>query len=150
MILDKLENLAQYQSLHPSFPIIIDFLQTHNLESLSTGKISLKEDDLYINVDENKKKTKKEALLEAHRKYIDIQIPIDNSECIGYSPMVNCHIIHTPYQKDKDYIFFKDKPQNYIYVQPGEFTIFFPSDGHAPAISENGLKKIVIKIRIQQ
>lgn len=150
MILDKIENLKQYASLHPAIPQLIEFLETTNLNELPIGRLNLEKEDLYLNIDQSPAKKQEEALLEAHREYIDIQIPLSTSEKVGYTPLQNCKKIHTPYQAEKDYLFFEDNFQHLFTVHPGEFTLFLPNDAHAPAISTSGIKKVVAKLRINK
>ena len=52
-----------------------------------------------------------------------------------------------PYSEEKDITFFEGPADSYIDVKPGMFAIFFPQDGHAPAITPNGVKKIIIKVK---
>jgi beta-galactosidase beta subunit len=35
-----------------------------------------------------------------------------------------------------------------VNVQPGEFVIFSPEDGHAPLIGEGATKKIILKVAV--
>ena len=44
--------------------------------------------------------------------------------------------------------FFHDKAQNFITVQPGQFCIFFPEDGHQPCIAEGQFHKIIVKVKL--
>ena len=53
-----------------------------------------------------------------------------------------------PYNPEKDITFFADKPTTYVDVQPGEFAIFFPEDGHAPGIAEGNFRKVIVKVKI--
>ena len=47
----------------------------------------------------------------------------------------------------KDIRFFDDEPQTFYTLRPGQFTIFFPEDGHAPMIGEGNVRKIIVKVR---
>lgn len=147
MVVDLLENLEEYKDLNPLFPIAFSFLKSTDLSSLETGKIILKEDELIINISQTTPKSKEEAQLETHNKFIDIQIPISDVEIIGYTPAQCCIPVDSPYNEESDLTLFEGKQMDFITVNPGMFTIFFPHDGHAPGISEHGVKKIVIKVK---
>ena len=41
----------------------------------------------------------------------------------------------------------EDVTQTYFMLHPGQFAIFFPEDGHAPAITPTGLHKAIIKVK---
>ena len=49
--------------------------------------------------------------------------------------------------KGKDITFFEGLAETYIAVKPGMFAIFFPQDGHAPGITPDGVKKVIVKVK---
>ena len=144
MIIDTIDHLEKYASLNPLFAQAIEYLKTTDLNSLEVGKIELKGCDLVVNVAETKPKTKEEAKLETHNKFIDIQIPLSGTEIMGYTP--GDALPQAEYNAEKDITFFPGLSQDYFAVKPGMFAIFFPQDGHAPGISETGVKKIIVKV----
>lgn len=148
MIVDKLENIGQYASLSPLFAKAIEFLQGHKLEDLPLGKTQLQDKDLLLNVTETKPKTREEARIETHRKYIDIQIPVSGAEEMGYTPTVDCQPADAPYSEEKDITFYEGTAETYVKVKPGMFAIFFPQDGHAPGITPTGVKKVIVKVKL--
>ncbi|ADV44340.1 YhcH/YjgK/YiaL family protein [Bacteroides helcogenes] len=147
MIIDKLENIEKYASLNPLFAQAIDFLKSHDLNTLEVGKIELKNKDLFVNVAQTEAKTQEEAKLETHKEFIDIQIPLSGTEMIGYTAAEDCAPANTPYDTEQDITFFEGSAKNYIKVSPGMFVIFFPQDGHAPGITPVGVKKIIVKVK---
>ena len=48
---------------------------------------------------------------------------------------------------EKDITFFEGLAETYIAVKPGMFAIFFPQDGHAPGITPDGVKKVIVKVK---
>ncbi len=146
MIIDKLENLSKYTALHPLLAQAADYLCTHDLLAAEVGTTVLKAGELRVTVAQTSPKTKEEAWLEAHRQFIDIQVPLSGVEYMGYSPLNACKTLKSAYDSTKDILFFQDEPQNYLRVEPGMFVIFFPQDAHAPGITASGVKKIIIKI----
>ena len=48
---------------------------------------------------------------------------------------------------EKDIQFFDDVPQTYYTLCPGQFTVLFPEDGHAPMVGEGIVRKIIFKVR---
>ncbi len=147
MVIDRLENLGKYASLNPLFSQVVDFLSTHNLDALEVGKYELQGKELWVNVAQTKPKTKEQAKLETHRDYIDIQIPLSGTEVMGYTAAADCLPADAVYNEEKDITFFEGLAESYIDVKPGMFAIFFPQDGHAPGITPDGVKKIIIKIK---
>lgn len=147
MIIDRLENLAEYACLNPLFADALDYLHGHDLLNTELGKTVLREKNLSVTVAQAAPKTKEEAKLEAHKEFIDIQIPLTGVEIMGYSPAACCEEIMTPYNAENDITFFKGKAQSYVAVEPGMFAIFFPHDAHAPGITQSEVKKAIIKVK---
>ena len=86
MVLDLIDNLKSYEALNPHFAKVVEFLQNNRLESLPLGRNEICGDLVYANVMDAQPKTKEEAFIEVHRRYIDIQIPISSHELMGYTP----------------------------------------------------------------
>ena len=133
MVVDRLENLEKYASLNPLFAQAIEFLQSHDLNAMEIGKTELK--------------AKEQAKLETHNEFIDIQIPLSGVEVMGYTAGKDCVPANAPYNAEKDITFFEGLAETYITVKPGMFAIFFPQDGHAPGISPDGVKKVIVKVK---
>ncbi len=148
MVVDMLENASKFYEVHPLFQKAFEYLQQNNLENLPLGKIELEGDDLFVSVQEVTGKEQADAVLEAHRSYIDIQLPLTATESYGWKMIGDCQNVTTPYDEVNDYMLFADTPEGYVSMKPGGFVIFFPQDAHAPCIAQGTLKKIVVKVRI--
>ena len=46
MIIDKLDNLGKYKELNPLFADVVDFLKSHDLNTMEPGKYPIKDKDL--------------------------------------------------------------------------------------------------------
>ena len=146
MIVDTLDKLGLYEQVNPLFKDVIAFLKENDLNILEEGKHVIKEGELFVNIQVAKGKTRKEAFLETHRKMIDIQIPLSHAESFGWTPL--CKLPDLEYNADKDVIKYYQPAETYFDVQPGEFAIFFPQDGHAPCISsEESFRKAIFKVK---
>ena len=147
MVVDTLDNLEKYATLNPLFAQAIAFIKSHDLHAMEVGKTELKGSDLVVNVAQTTPKTKEQAKLETHNAFIDIQIPLSGTEIMGYTAAKDCQPADAPYSVEKDITFFDGLADSYIPVKPGMFAIFFPQDGHAPGISPEGVKKIIVKVK---
>lgn len=145
MIIDSLENSARYENLNPYFKPAFEYLKSLDLSKLEPGKKALDGNNLIINVNNTKLKTKEAAKLEVHDKYIDIQVPVSSMESFGWKDRAECVKSNAPFDADKDIEFFLDIPTTYFSLQPGEFVIFFPEDAHAPCVGEGDIQKIIFK-----
>ena len=147
MIIDTLDNLGKYASVNPLFAKAIEYLEATDLKAQEVGKVELQGKDLVVNFSVDKKKTKEQAMLETHRNFIDIQIPLSCTEVMGYTPA--CNLPDGEYNAEKDITKFALPSEAYIPVHPGMFAIFFPQDGHAPCITdEENIRKVVVKVRV--
>lgn len=145
MVIDTLENLEKYVSLNPLFKDVVDFIESNKLDFIETGKHQIKGADLFVNIQMANGRTKEEAVLETHKKMIDIQIPLSGSETFGYTPL--CDLPEAEYNEEKDITKYTGEADTYVTCKPGEFAIFFPQDGHAPCISdEDVIKKAIFKV----
>ena len=145
MVIDSLKNMRHYESLNPLFKKAFDYIEQTDLNTLEPGKIVLIENELIVNVNQIGPKTKEEAKLETHDEYVDIQVPISGVEIMGYTQRVD--LPEAEYDANVDMTLYEGDAADYITVKPGMFTLFFPSDGHAPGITPTGLKKIIVKVK---
>ena len=148
MILDSLENLKTYEALNPNFAKAIEFIQGCDMQNLPLGRNEICGDLVYANVMEVQPKTKEEAKVEIHRRYIDIQIPISGDEVMGYTPLDE--LPEPAYVEADDAALYGTElaARDYFNVKNNQFVIFFPQDGQAPAITSVVLKKVVIKVAV--
>lgn len=146
MILDSLENGSKYETVHPKFKLAFDFLRNNDLMALPIGKIELDSINVIVIVTDLIGKTSDEAIMETHKKHIDIQIPIGAPETMGWKAGNTLKKPTSEYNSEKDVTFFGDKASSFIQIQPFEFAIFFPEDGHQPGIAIGSHRKIIVKI----
>ena len=146
MILDSLLNSGLYESIHPRFKNAFDFLNNTDLINLPLGKIELDGSNLFVSVVEITGKDPETTRLESHKLYIDIQVPVTAPETMGWLAGNKLKDITEMYNPEKDITFFADKASNLLIIQPFEFAIFFPTDGHQPGIAEGRHKKIIVKV----
>ena len=87
-------------------------------------------DSLVLIIDHVDAKGREAARLEAHRKYIDVQLTIPGkgaaAEEFGWRPVAACSQVTEKYDAAKDIAFFGDQPEIWFAVPPGYFAVFFP------------------------
>ncbi|HBX19650.1 MAG TPA: YhcH/YjgK/YiaL family protein, partial [Porphyromonadaceae bacterium] len=115
---------------------------------IHTGTILLNETGLKASTVETTLREKKDAKLETHRKFIDIQIPLTHAETFGWKTAGKLYPADNAYDESNDIEFYTDAPSTYVTVSPEEFVIFFPEDAHAPLIGEGQIKKIIVKVPV--
>ncbi len=148
MILDTLERSARYVHLHAEFARAFSFLSTTDLRALPLGKHAIDGDRLFVLLDRQQGRGHDGAKLEAHRRYIDIQLTLDGIEQIGWRALSTCTGATDLYDEAKDIVFFNDVPTSWIGVPPSHFAIFFPDDTHAPLAGREPVWKAVVKVAV--
>ncbi len=146
MVVDTLDNLERYVSLNPLFAEVVKFVKENDLASLEVGKHIIQGADLFLNIAVAHGKAEEDAVIETHRKMIDIQIPLDNEETYGYSPLAALPDVE--YNAEKDITKYPGvKAQTLVTCKPGQFAIFWPEDGHQPCIGKGDIHKAIFKIK---
>jgi biofilm protein TabA len=148
MIFDILENAHLYQSLNSGFAKAIEFLQRPDLKELPVETYEIDGKRIYAMVAKDPGRKKEEALLEAHNKYVDIQLVLDGIDTMGWKPRSACKQATSDYDSEKDVQLFKDTPDTWLATHSGAFAIFFPDDAHMPLIASGILHKVVVKIAV--
>lgn len=155
MILDTLVNADRYLALHPLFTVAFGFLRSTDLNSLAPGQHTVDGGRVFAIVEACAGRTRAEAKLECHRRYIDIQLVLEGVDEMGWKPLADCVNPATDYDEARDIRFFDDAPASWIATPPGAFCLFFPGDAHAPLVSAQAgsaaarIRKVVMKIAVE-
>ena len=149
MILDTLANIDRYAALHPLFPRAIEFLRSTDLRALAPGRHPIEGEHLFAIVEAVTGRSRIEANLECHRRYIDIQLVLEGVDEMGWKPVRDCREPIADYSARNDIQFFLDAPASWIATPPEAFCIFFPEDAHAPLVSTGSIRKVVLKIAVE-
>ena len=147
MILDTLDRLECYGNISPLMDKVVDFFRKTDLAKLTPGRIILQDDDLFVNVNRQDAQGRDEVPIEAHKEYIDIQVPISSDEEMGFLSAPFMPVPSKPYSVERDVAFYPGLCDTYLNVRKGMFVVFFPGEGHAPAITKDGILKLIVKIR---
>ena len=146
MIIDKIVNLRCYEDVNPLFKDVADFIEANDLNALPAGKHEIKGADLFVNVTTAKGKAPEEAVMETHKRMIDIQIPLDTDETFGYTPTDNLPDVE--YNDAKDVTKYPGVASpTLVNCKPGDFAIFWPQDGHKPCVGSGEIRKAIFKVR---
>ena len=150
MIIDILDNADRYLGFNKGFRRAFAFLMRDDLLKLEPGRHEVDTDRVFAIVEDAQGRDKKDAQLEAHEKYIDIQLVVEGTDNMGWRLKSSCKDVSVPYDEKTDIQFYKDEPQTWLPVSAGMFAIFLPEDAHMPLISENRLRKVVMKVAVDQ
>lgn len=151
MIIDHLNNIDKYATLHPLFAQAIAYIKAQDLANAEIGKFDIAEGLKAIYSDKNGvTAAESDAKFECHDKHIDIQVCIRGKETIGWKPRNTCTQQKGEYNLEKDVVFYADAPGMYFQLTNNQFGIFYPEDVHSPMINvdDQPIKKLVIKVKI--
>ena len=126
MIVCPLKDIGRYASVIPHLQEAQDFLSklqdlTPAEYPLPHGKVKIQQGTTHI-LDNTK--------IEAHRKYLDIQVVLQGQEMFGWAPLDTVQEI-VPFDKDKDLGFYTGETIP-VMVTAGNCYVLYPEDGHAP------------------
>lgn len=134
--------------LHPVWREAFDFLKKLP-ENPPKGISPIRGDDMYVNVMEYETLPRQQCHFETHRRFVDLQYTIAGGEMIEWRRSSELEL-DGPYDEARDLQFYRlaDAPTR-VYMPPGYFAIFYPSDAHLPKVSDGmnpSVYKLVIKI----
>jgi YhcH/YjgK/YiaL family protein len=153
MILDRIENARYYYGLSPRMEKALKYLETADLAALPEGRTEIEGGNIYASVSTKRTQPYSAARFEAHKKYIDIQYPIEGKEDIlcWFTQMAGGIIEERPGED----VYFYESIGRPVTIGNGRLAVFFPTDLHAPGLThfdkaenENRCKKIVLKVRV--
>ena len=150
--IDRIE-LARQFCINPDWwREAFEFLATHDLETLETGRYVINEGNVTAYVSEGPTKLKEEVEWETHENFNDLQYVIRGKAGMGYASLNNSKFRSTSnYDPRKDVENYIVEDGTHFVAKPGTFFIFSPRDIHRPAYREKGndtIKKILIKVRV--
>ena len=148
MILDTLQQASRYDALHPLFPLAAATLLGPGIASMSAGRYPLRGEDCALVIARDAGRGTQGAVLESHRRFIDVQLVLEGTDLIGWRPVADCASIVRPYDAAGDVVLYGDAPLTWCSVGGPLFAVFFPGDAHAPLGGSGALHRAVIKIRI--
>jgi len=148
MIFSTISQSDRYAALHPLFPRAFEYTRNTDLLTLAPGRYPIVGEQLFVIVENVSGRTRAEARLECHRKYIDIQLVLEGTDEMGWKALADCVDPVSDYSAEKDIRFFHDAPATWIATPPGAFCIFFPEDAHAPLVSASQIRKVIFKIAL--
>lgn len=146
MIIDKLANSALYATLHPGIAKALAFLSSPHAATLAPGRYDIAGDDIFAIVDKCRGRGREDSPLEVHKRYIDVQYVVSGDEWMGWASFADCSLDRDGFSSEQDLGLCPERPQSWLQVLPGYFTIFYPSDAHAPLAGTGDVHKIVVKV----
>ena len=131
--------------------LVMDYVKNIDGES-EEGYTNIMDDKVYGRVMSYDTLSKQECKIEAHNRYIDIQISVIGAEGIDVYQRKDLNEVQN-YNAERDVAYYRYEGEGHfasVENIPGRFTMLFPSDAHQPQIFLDGankrVKKFVVKI----
>lgn len=152
MIFDRLDHHHLY-ALGPAWLEAFSFLRSAD-PNLPAGKYHLRGEQLFAIVMDYQTQPSETGELEAHRRYLDIQVLLSGRE------EVICHLrpdlqVRQPYDSVNDAELYQIPPcvpARFI-LSPGNFLALYPHDAHMPCLMLDGnpapVRKVVVKLAVE-
>lgn len=138
----------------PVWTQAFEFLEALPVDSPDNeGLVPLDGDTLLYRVMSYPTRGPEGTTVEAHDRYIDIQMSLEGAEAIDWFDRDGL-TLHQAYDDTNDFVLF-ERPEaitGTVYNHPGYFSVFYPNDGHTAQQLVGGapetVRKVVIKVRL--
>lgn len=151
-------NLQQWRQEVPFVPPQtarwLEFLAGLDVTTLTPGRHELGGRH-FMNVDDSRTAPAAERNMEAHRRYIDIQLLLTGRECIGYQPLIQAGPVVAHEDGSDNWFYRPDTAKDILLpmVPQQTIAIFTPADGHRCLCAPDGVggdvRKVIMKINVE-
>ena len=149
MIYDKMSNLKLYKGMNKNLDTAIDFITSHDLNTLPLGRTIVDQDNVFINVMETSAASVDERQYEFHKNYMDIQMDLIGIERVDTGDSAKAEYINYNEAGDVGNAVTADLgscligTENFIICMAGE-----PHKTNIAVSDDLFLKKAVCKVHI--
>lgn len=152
MIIGNIKEKSQINFLNKQelFRIAFDFLNNLDSYELSRGRKDISEKGVFIFYSEYRTHSVQEGVMEAHKRYLDIQYVLDGSERLLYTNVDHVKITKE-YMEDDDVLLGTANHYSELVMKKGDFAVLFPEEAHMPGVTygqASNVKKVVVKIPV--
>ena len=147
--LSDLKARELFVAKNPLFAKVFDFLDSHSLDELKQLKenVYLDGENVFLIFSHCNLRKQEDAPLEAHDKYIDLQLVLQGREYIGVRDRSECVDITEDRRSDGgDILFFAQSYEDLLELNECEYAVLPTGCAHAPAIGEGDDIKCIAKI----
>lgn len=104
MILCQISDAERYKNISPAIAEAIEWLGAHVKDEFVKGSVELGDTGIRVNSEEVALRPRENAVLEAHRRYIDIHVPLKGRESIGWAAVDGLNYPRDKYDEENDII----------------------------------------------
>jgi len=154
MIITTLAHAEEQVKWTPALQAAFSFLRGIDAANLQDGRVAIEGERVFAIVSKYTTKIKTSLIeMEGHRKYIDLQYPVQGEESIGWAPAEQvAPTIHYRSESDVWKGELALESVNWFRLSAGQVGVLYPSDAHAPQYaceSPAPVWKIVVKVAVE-
>ncbi|NWK55719.1 YhcH/YjgK/YiaL family protein [Verrucomicrobiaceae bacterium N1E253] len=154
MIITSLNEIDLQSADSESLRTALRYLKEHGQDEKALGRFEIPGSDIWGVAQSYTTNEESDALrYEAHRKFIDVQFILSGNEIMKWLPL-NDLVTTQSYDADNDCLLGVAQNGNHgdIPFCSGQVMILYPSDAHAPGVSQGKqtqeVRKLVIKVPV--
>lgn len=128
----------------------LEYAASHDLKALDSGTYQIDGDRVFVNVVEYTTTTPENRFWEAHKKYLDVHLMLDGIEQIDVNFIWNMAV--KEFVEEDDFLPMQGDKKFSVVLEPGDFLVCYPCDGHRTAVAAKEkvkIKKAIFKIAIE-
>ena len=149
MVFGNINNLAEYAFLPENVQKCFAYAREHDLLEYGKGSHEIEGKELYFNRAEYTTTEAENRFWEAHREYLDVHLILSGTERVDVNFI--CNLAAGRYVEQEDFLPLEGEKNASVILQPGDFLICYPSDGHMTGVqadAPNLVKKVIFKVKI--
>ena len=152
MIQTTVENWDAYAAVNPHFAKAFAAMKRMAAEPFVKGRHEVDGTTIYVNGAEYDTKDPAKCVMEAHRKYVDVMLMLEGEETIAVCQVDTLKHVTTPYDEKIEALLADPEPgYTAVHMRPGDVTILFPEDAHAPGMQVGApchVRKLIGKVAV--
>lgn len=149
MIFGNIKDKERYNFLDKKVIECFKYAIENNLNEYSRGTYEINGNDIFVNIVDYETVDREERFWEAHKKYIDVHLMLDESEKIALNHIDNLE--QKEYEEEGDFLPLNGQESAIVTLEKGDFLICYPEDAHMTAIKDDEskhIKKAIFKVKI--
>lgn len=152
MVFDSIDNASRYYGLGKGIERALRYFAAYDAAAHTNERVVLDGEELFINRPSYTTAPHDDAVLEAHRDYVDVMFVAAGEERFYTKPVARMEKVTTPYDPAIEALLGAiDADAASFRFPAGYFCIFFPEDAHCAGQlwdKPSEVKKLIAKVRL--
>lgn len=149
MVFGNIRNEKEIFRLEEKVRKCLEYAAGHDLKTYEKGRHEIDGEDLFVNIAEYETAAVEDRFWEAHRDYLDLHLMLQGRERIDIGFIDDMK--QREYVPEDDFLPLDGEPCCSAVLNPGNFLLAYPEDGHRTGVAvkkPEKIKKAIFKIKI--